>query len=237
MRRTLSLLLVCAPLVSAGVASGCSSGHNGAASDAGLDAYGVIVGQGDGAAGDAPGEASNTVQTSMRLVHASPNLGPVDFCWRPAGAATWVGPVLAGPSPAPGDAGEAGGDGAAPPPEAGALPDGGAGTGDGEAADTGPGTSSDASFTPDADTDAEGDSDGAAPSADAADDGASGDDAGLTVPDAAVPGALVFGTIAPVVQLQASGTFDVALVPTGGHSCVTRTFVAQVTLDAGKHAT
>jgi hypothetical protein len=49
----------------------------------------------------------------MRLVHLSPDLGPIDFCWRLSGAATFNGPML------------------------GPFADGGAGGGDAGSTDTG----------------------------------------------------------------------------------------------------
>jgi len=120
--------------LTAGVAA--CSGNGNSASDASVDSYGVIVPGGDGGASDEGGDADAAPEdeTTMRLAHASPDLGPIDFCWRPAGAASFTGPVLgggtlpeAGPpsSDAGGDAGDAGG--------AGDAADGGEG-GDGQAA-------------------------------------------------------------------------------------------------------
>lgn len=84
------------------LAGGCSGDKNGNAADAAADSYGVHV-TGDGAGGDGEGGEgdSATEQTTMRLVHASPDLGPVDFCWRQTGAASFTGPVLGGDLPPP----------------------------------------------------------------------------------------------------------------------------------------
>lgn len=206
MRRFFVFLLFPAALASA-LAGGCSGGHNGAAADAGVDSYGVIVGGGDGGTGEGGGEGGTSVETTMRLAHASPDLGALDFCWRLSGAANFVGPVLGGGAPPVVDA-------------AGAPPDAGDDGADGD---------TDATLGyPDAD-----DGSDSSPGTDASTDASW--DAGLA--DAASTGALVFGTMAPDVLLPTSGTFDIALLPAGRTSCASPWFVGQVTLDAGKRAT
>ena len=134
MRRIFVSVLSVAAFAPTALGVGCSS--NGETADASVDSYGVIVGGNDGASGDvAQGDAIAGQQTTMRLAHASPDLGPIDFCWRPSGAATFNGPVLGGGmSPpeagAPGDAashadasGDAGAeaDATLPPLEAGTV--------------------------------------------------------------------------------------------------------------------
>lgn len=84
-----------AGLLSAALA-GCSSGHNGAATDASVDGYGVIVPGNDAATGEGGGDAGPTVETTLRMANASPDLGPVDFCWKATGSAGYAGPVLGG---------------------------------------------------------------------------------------------------------------------------------------------
>lgn len=105
MRSLFVALLVPAALACAAVAPGCSSSGNGAGADAAIDGFGIIVdgNVGSDAPGDSPGDGGSSLPTRMRLAHASPDLGPVDFCWRPHGAQMFTGPVLTG-SPAPGDA-------------------------------------------------------------------------------------------------------------------------------------
>lgn len=213
MRRPLLLVVLSAAFASAGVASGCSSSHGAPAGDAGTDSYGVIVGGGDGAAADSPGETTTTVQATMRLVHASTDLGPVDFCWRPTGAASWNGPVLAG---------------SLPPVEGGPVEDAAPGTD--AAADAGEDSGVDAGAGPPLDA-------GGGDAVDEYDAPPDAIDASLSVPDAAPPGVLEFGTIAPAVHLAASGTMDLALVAVGSRSCANRLFEGKITLDAGKRAT
>lgn len=213
MRRIFVVLLVPAAVASAALAPGCSSSDNGAA-DASIDGFGVIVGGGDGG-GDGGGQAGGDggvggVQTTMRLAHASPDLGPVDFCWRKTGSQAFTGPVLTG-GPQPGDAGDAGSAEAAP----GALD---AGAGDATAIDV---------AVPEAATA----DDGAA----GGDGDATGGDGEAGGP--AVPGALVFGAMTAAVQLPAAGTFDVALVTPGQSSCYPSRLAGQVTLSASKSVT
>jgi hypothetical protein len=127
MRRIFVSVLLSAAFASTALAGGCSGGKNGGAADASADSYGVHV-TGDGAGGDGEGEGGDTAmgeQTTMRLAHASPDLGPVDFCWRQSGNASFTGPVLGGDLP----------------PEAGPKDDGGQ---DG-AGDSAPGDAADAS--------------------------------------------------------------------------------------------
>ncbi len=122
MRRIFVSVLLASACASTALAGGCSGGKAGGAADASADSYGVKV-TGDGAAGDGEGEEGDSAppaQTTMRLAHASPDLGPVDFCWRQTGAASFTGPVLGGDLPPEGGSpgGDAGPDGAA---EAGSL--------------------------------------------------------------------------------------------------------------------
>lgn len=214
MRRPFVLLL---PSVAFGslVLGGACGGNQGAASDAGTDTYGVHVGDGGGGNGDATSDAPG-VTTSLRLAHAAVTVGGVDYCWRAAGAASFVGPVLNGgvkpivDAGAPGEAGAEGGNGGD------AGPDGGAGT---DAAASDGGAPADSGL---ADTGADGEA-GAIDAAPAADGG--------------TPNALVFGQMTPGLTLASSGTFDLALVPAGQTSCVAPLLTGQVTLDAGKSAT
>lgn len=198
-----------AGLLSAALA-GCSSGHNGAATDASVDGYGIIVPGNEAAAGEGGGDAGPTVETTLRMAHASPDLGPVDFCWKATGSAGYAGPILGG--------------GVAP------VVDGGIDAGSaGEGADADAATPGDA----DASASAEGGAEAGAPS-DAAPSDAAPDAA---EPDAAPPHALVFGAMSPDVTLPTSGTLDIALVAAGQASCASPKFVGTVTLDAGKAAT
>jgi len=222
----------------------CSSGSGGPA-DASIDGIGVLPG--DDATGPSEGgdDGPPALSSSMRLAHASPDLGPTDFCWRPHGASAYTGPVLA--ATATGDGGATSEGGAAG--EGGAAeggPDGGAGADAGDAAGAGDGAGGladaaldaaplDASIPLEAAT-----GEGGAGDASTADggsgDGATGDggpvDAG---PSAA--SALVFGAMTGVVKLPTAGTFDVALVTAGQASCYPATATGQVTLDANKRAT
>ena len=102
MRRIFVSVLLASACASTALAGGCSGGKNGGGADAAADSYGVHV-TGDGAGGDGEGGEgdSATAHTTMRLAHASPDLGPVDFCWRQTGAASFTGPVLGGDLPLP----------------------------------------------------------------------------------------------------------------------------------------
>ena len=212
MRRIFVSVLLASACASTALAGGCSGGKNGNAADAAADSYGVHV-TGDGAGGDGEGGESDsaTEQTTMRLAHASPDLGPVDFCWRQSGAASFTGPVLGGDLPP-----EAG-----PPMADGAAED----SGDAGPSDATPGPEAEVG-TPDAGTPDVG-TDAGTPD--------EGTDAGT--PDAGMPAELVFGTMSPDVLLPAAGTFDIAVVAAGQTSCATRRFAGTVTLDAGKRAT
>jgi hypothetical protein len=209
MRRIFVSVLLASACASTALAGGCSGGKNGDAADAAADSYGVHV-TGDGAGGDGEGGAddSPTAQTTMRLAHASPDLGPVDFCWRQTGAASFTGPVLGGDLP----------------PEAGPPgTDGGAGdSGDAGPSDATPGSSDASSDAGDAEAEA-GTPETGTPDA--------------ATPDAAMPAGLVFGTVSPDILLPSAGTFDIALVAAGQTSCATRRLAGTVTLDAGKRAT
>jgi hypothetical protein len=210
MRRIFVSVLLAAAFASTALAGGCSGGKNGGAADASADSYGVHV-TGDGAAGDGEGEGGDAAmgeQTTMRLAHASPDLGPIDFCWRQTGNASFTGPVLGGDLPP-----EAG-----PPTADGSLD----GAGDGE-------TSGDAA---DAWNDA-GDAwfESGTPEAGMSETGTPG------TGDSGMPAELVFGTMSPDVLLPSAGTFDIAVVAAGQTSCASRRLAGTVTLDAGKRAT
>jgi hypothetical protein len=212
MRRLFAVLLLPAAVASSAMAGGCSSSDNGAA-DASIDGFGVIVGGDDGGGDGAGGGDGGTTswQSTLRLAHASPDLGPVDFCWRAHGTQAFTGPVL-GAAALQGDA-SSGNDGAF---DAGATDE--VSTGDAASA-------ADATSATDADAAAESD---AALGADAAD----GDAAGPPT-----SGALVFGEMTPAVQLPNAGTFDLALVAPGQSSCYAAYLGGQVTLYANQSTT
>jgi hypothetical protein len=115
MRRIFVSVLLAAACASTALAGGCSGTKSSGAPDAGADSYGVMVtadaAGGDGGAQEA--ESSTMEQTTMRLANASPDLGPVDFCWRQTGAASFTGPVLEGDLP-PLDAGPVSAEGGPP---------------------------------------------------------------------------------------------------------------------------
>jgi hypothetical protein len=171
---------------------------------------------------------------NIRIAHLSPDLGPVDFCWKTTGSTTYSGPVLFhGPS---GDMADAG----AAADVDGQAVDGGAG------ADGGPGVDVDANADADADADPDATED-AETYADASGDASSdatpldgtvtgGPDAGW-LSDAGPPPGVGFGEVTSSVRLQPAGTFDIALVDAGSTTCQSPKFVTQVTVDAGKHAT
>ncbi|HEY8040013.1 MAG TPA: hypothetical protein VIF15_09480 [Polyangiaceae bacterium] len=196
---------VASALLAGGAAGGCSS-NSGDGSDASIDSFGVITGS-DAAGDDAESGAETSVGTTMRLAHMSPDLGPIDFCWRVAGSASFTGPVLGATS----DAG---------PDEAGL-----------DASDADAGDGGDAAATPDAAPDGSVDAGASDVATDTAD---GGDGASL---DAGPPLALTFGAMTRDVALTTSGTFDIALVAAGGTTCNGKLLVGQVTLDVGKRST
>jgi len=220
MRRIFVSVLLAAAFAWTAAVSGCS-GDGAGSGDASADSYGVHVGGDDGPGGDGQQDDSSPMpQTTVRLAHASPDLGPVDFCWRTSGTATFTGPVLSGEQPLP----EAG------PPPGDAGVEGPSNAGDADASEAG----SDAADGGDARTDADGSTaDAATPDATLAEGGAA--DAGT--PDGGTPGQLVFGTMTPDVLLPATGTVDIAVVAAGQTSCAVRRLVGTVTLGAGKRAT
>ncbi len=198
--------------------AGCSEA--GAGADASADYVGVQPGP-DATGDDSGGDASGEVSTALRLANMSPDLGPVDFCWRVSGATSFTGPVL-GERPA--DAGAAvdgGGVDATLEGGAEATADAGADAiaegGDDGATDAAAEATGDAGLSLDA-------------SADAAEAGSAGADAGATAQ-------VAFGAMSARVYLPASGTFDLALVAADQLSCEAPRFIGRVTLDAGKSAT
>jgi hypothetical protein len=98
MRRIFAVLLPAAAVGAIAVAGGCSTNGNGAA-DASIDGFGVITPPGEGGGGESGSDGPSPVGARMRLAHASPDLGPTDFCWRLAGAASFTGPVLSASGP------------------------------------------------------------------------------------------------------------------------------------------
>jgi hypothetical protein len=228
MRRIFVSVLLAAAFSSTALAGGCSGGKNGIAGDASADAYGVHV-TGDGAGSDGEGEGggdSMGEQTTMRLAHASPDLGPIDFCWRSSGAASFTGPVLGGDQPA--DAGAPAGDGG---------PDGpsDAGSSDGADARSDAGDGHIETGIAETGTDETGTAEAGTPETGAPESGTP--ETGTPTADAGAPQELVFGTMTPDVLLPAAGTFDIAIVAAGQTSCATRRLAGTVTLDAGKRAT
>jgi hypothetical protein len=220
------LVVLSLPLVSLALAGGCS-GNSAGGPDASIDGSGVILPGLDAGSGEAGGEGgTGATTTTMRLAHASPGLGPIDFCWRPTGTVAFTGPVLGG---------------AVTPVDAGVAPDTGAEAAGGELPEGG-----ETDGTPDAWLDAA--EDAAADDASATmlfdatapfDAGAGGGPDGGDSPDVGAPAALLFGGMTPDVTFPTSGTFDIALVTAGQTSCLQPLprLVDQVTLDAGKRST
>ncbi len=223
MRRSLALLAaLLAPCAAAIPAGACNS--QGAAVDAGADGTVVMAG-GDSGNEDAEGDGGGVLSSTMRLANMSPDLGPVDFCWRVAGSGSFTGPVIATPLDAgigssPQDASDAG-DVAV---EAESLDDGST-----EAAED---------AWPDGavegETDASSDATVDAPTP--SDAGEASSDATASV-EAGVPVQVAFGAMTEFVELPAIGTIDIALVSPGQLSCSVPAFVGHVTLDPGKPAT
>ena len=223
MRRVFVVLLSPALPASLVLWGGCSSGHAGNALDAGSDSYGIHLGDG-GTGGDGNGDDGGpTAKASVRIANMSPDLGPVDYCWRETGASSYQGPVLGGGVTPVTDAspgGDSGGGDASLPGEGGA----------GEAGGDDAAAAGDAGNKPDATVDAS--TEGGA-NLDATSDApweAAGGDGGPA-------NAIVFGARGPTLLLPTSGTFDVAIVRAGQTSCAGPLFSGQVTLDAGKSAT
>lgn len=216
MRRFFVVLSLPGAVASVGLAGGCSGSSAGGA-DASIDGSGVILPGGDATGGEGNGDGTTNITTTMRLAHASPELGPIDFCWRPTGTATFTGPVLAS-AVTPVDAGASPVDAAPAGKEAGAPADGGD-------ADVSPSGAVDAGAGDEGDDvdDAGGDASGVV-------DAAEPEDAGPTV-------GLAFGAMTPDVTFPTSGTFDIAIVAAGQTSCLQPHLVDQVTLDAGKRST
>jgi hypothetical protein len=154
---------------------------------------------------------------AMRIAHMAPRLGNVDFCYRPAGDARFVGPVLTGASDA----------GAAPDAAADATVD--AAPADGAVPDAG-----DAGAIVDAGPDAR---DAAAVDA----GGDAGLDAGLDATadagDAATGDPLAPFAVTTYVGVKGSGTFEIAIVAAGAGTCQSPLRTGQVTLDPGKLTT
>lgn len=226
MRRSLALFAaVITPAVAALSMDGCA--NLGSAADASAD--GTIVLPGPDAGGDdAEGEGGAAITTTLRLANMSPDLGPVDFCWRVTGSGSFTGPVLGGLTD---------GGGAAPAGDAAA---------DGSEDAAGMGASGEASSddareaASDAETGAI--ADDATAQKDASDDGApaprdSAAPDGATSHDAGSPVQVAFGSISPFEVLPVAGTLDLALIAPNQLSCGQPRFVGQVTLDPGKITT
>lgn len=215
-----ALLAPCAAAIPAG---GCT--NQGASADSGVDGTLVITG-GDSGSEDAEVDGSGVLTSTMRLANMSPDLGPVDFCWRVAGSGSFTGPVIATPLDAgtPGsslDAAEGG--------DATVDADGGDGPTE-EAEEEAP---PDGALEGEADSATEASLDAATPSPDAGEPAA---DAAESV-EAGVPVQVAFGAMTAFVQLPAIGTLDIALVSPGQLSCNSPAFIGHVTLDAEKPAT
>jgi hypothetical protein len=234
MRRSLALLVaVLAPCALAIPGAGCSSAGN--AADASADSTFVIPGA-DANNGEAEGDGGVGIATTMRLANMSPNLGPVDFCWRVTGAGSFTGPVLGGPA----DGGILG-----PPPDA--TADAGSDASDAmephdvdSASDGNDASSSEAEPIEDAADASFGDAELDAPGDGGAEGGGpedSGQDVDAQRVDAGPPVQVAFGSIGPFVQLPVAGTLDIALVAPHQLSCDQPRFIGQVTLDPGKFAT
>ncbi len=185
------------------------------ATDASDDRYGIRPTP-DSGGDDAATDGGPAATATMRLAHLSPDLPPIDFCWRTSGAATYNGPVLGGRSDA-GAQDAAAGD---------AWPDAADATLDSQGGDA------DATVEDGAAADAGGYDADAAPSD--ASDAQTGADAGPL--DGGVT-ELSFGRLTGDIAFPTSGTFDIALVPAGVVSCDHPIIVQHVTLDAGKHST
>ncbi len=228
MRRSLALLAaLLVPCAAAIPAGGCN--NQGAAADAGGDGTIVMAG-GDSGSEDAEGDGSGVLSSTMRLANMSPDLGPVDFCWRVAGSGSFTGPVIATPLDAgmgtgPQDASDAG-DAAV---EAESLD-----AGSEEAAeDASPDEAVEGEADASSDASSDASVDALAPSTDG---GETSFDATASV-EAGVPVQVAFGAMTAFVELPAIGTLDIALVSPGQLSCNVPAFVGHVTLDPGKPAT
>lgn len=207
------MLAVFALAAQAALLGACSSTDEGG-SDASPDYFGVMTPAGDAAQGESGDDGGASATATMHLAHMAPDLGPLDFCWRASGAATFTGPVLHATVDAGPAARDASLDG--PPLDADAA----------GAADAG----ADAMIDADAGDDATAD----AASGDAATDAAPIDAA---APDGGGTAGLDFGELTPDETLLSGGTFDIALVAAGASTCAQPLVVRAVTLDAGKRAT
>jgi hypothetical protein len=231
MRRSLALLAaLLAPCAAAIPAGGCN--NQGAAADAGGDGT-IVTAGGDSGNEDAEADGGGVLSSTMRLANMSPDLGPVDFCWRVAGSGSFTGPVIATPldggiGPGLQDASDAG-DAAV---EAESL-DAGSPEAEEDAEDAPPDEAVEGESDASSDASVDGSVDAVAPSTDAGE--ATGD---ATAPvEAGVPVQVAFGAMTAYVELPAIGTIDIALVSPGQLSCSVPAFVGHVTLDPGKPAT
>src|ERR1700722_1615201 len=94
MRRPLALLAaLLAPCAAAIPTGGCN--NQAGPSDASPDA--TIIPGGDSGNEDAESDGGGVLTSTMRLANMSPDLGPVDFCWRVTGSTSFAGPVIATP--------------------------------------------------------------------------------------------------------------------------------------------
>lgn len=198
---------------------GACSSNDAGASDASPDYFGVTTPPGDAAQSDGGDDSGGGATATMRLAHMAPDLGPLDFCWRASGAATFTGPVLNAAL----DAGAAAAD---------ASPDGP--TIDADAAGVGD-AGADSTIDAGAGYDATA---GDAAASDAAAGDAATDAAPLeaAAPDGGGTPALDFGELTPD-EVLGGGTFDIALVAAGASTCAQPLLVQPVTLDAGKRTT
>ena len=190
-----------------GAALGCGCRDTTAVSLDASDEHGIIGNPTDASGVDASAPDAGMLTTTLRLANLSPDLGPIDFCYRAPAMQTFNGPVLSPGMPGM-TAGDAGAEAAA---------DASAETGDAAAPlDGGPRDATpEAASVPDASVEE------------------TGPDTGL---DAGPPGVPTF-QITSYLQLEGAGTFDFAIVRAGALTCDKPLYTAQATLDSGKSST
>jgi hypothetical protein len=230
LRRVCVLLVPLAAVAAPGAMGGCIG--QGASPDASADQSVAVPGP-DASFEDGENDASTNITSAMRLANMSPDLGPVDFCWRVTGSGAFTGPVLGGSI----DAG-------APPATDGAGEDGAFDAGD--VADSADGAietaDADGAAEPEASDDASALADASDATTDAADatldgGGVTTDAGGARMTDGGAIQHVGFGQASDVETLPAIGTLDIALVAPYQLSCTAPRFVGRVTLDPGKVAT